>query len=216
MTLVAVEPGLGGVDEQADDGADDDEVEEHLDADDDACAVRLGGDVAEADGREHGDDEVEGTGVVEWLTEMGGRGLRQGQVHDGEDHEEQRDRDAERLDCAQPGHLVLLDPVELQGEDDDERDDADYKTNERLAARAVVERDEVVRAKEQYPGEDHGDRGGDDLATAAAPVELGPAGWRLVGFPGDFVARSDVRVASHGLLTGRRDAFTSAVRRRSK
>ena len=140
--------------------------------------LRLGGDVAEAHRREHGDDQVEGAGVVERLAEVGGRGLRQGQVHDGEHHQEQRDGDAERLNRAQPGYLVALDPVELQGEDDDEGGDADHETNERLPARAVVERDEVVGPEEQDPGEDHGDRRGDDLAAPSAPVELGPAGWR--------------------------------------
>ena len=130
------------------------------------------------DRREHGDDQVEGAGVVERLAEVGGRGLRQGQVHDGEDHEEQRDGDAERLDRAQPGNVIAFDPVELQGEDDDEGGDADDETNDRLAARAVVERDEVVGPEEQDPGEDHGDRRGDDLAAPSAAVELGPAGWR--------------------------------------
>ena len=40
--LVAVEHGLGGVDEEADDGTDDDEVEEHLDADEDAGPLLSG------------------------------------------------------------------------------------------------------------------------------------------------------------------------------
>ena len=71
-----------------------------------------------------------------------------------------------------------LDPVELQGEHNDEGGDADDEANDRFAARAIVERHEVVGTEEEDPSEDHGDRRGDDLAAPSAAVELGPAGWR--------------------------------------
>ena len=57
--------GLGRRTEKSDDDSDDHQVEEHLDADDDASQFTLGGDVAKAHRGEDGDRQVQGSGVVE-------------------------------------------------------------------------------------------------------------------------------------------------------
>ena len=92
-----VDPGLGDVQQEADDGADEDEVEQHLNAEQDPRVVGSRCDVAEADGREDGDREVERAGVIEPLREGPGRRMGQVQVDAGEQDEEERDDDGERL-----------------------------------------------------------------------------------------------------------------------
>src|SRR5664279_4262064 len=59
-----LQAGVDGAEDHLGDQADDDEVDEHLDGDQCAGEVALGGDIAEPDGGEHGDGEVHGVDLV--------------------------------------------------------------------------------------------------------------------------------------------------------
>jgi hypothetical protein len=82
--------------------ADQQQVGQHLDGHPDPGSRRCGHDVAEADGGEDRDREVERVGAGEGLVEAGWVRSPHRVVRRGEQADEQREADRDGLDCAQP------------------------------------------------------------------------------------------------------------------
>jgi len=83
--------------------ADDDDVGEHLPGHDEPCRLGRGGDVAEADGGEHGDSEVQSVGVGHGLAEVAVGHCGDDNVGAREQQQEQRDAGGEGLERSQAG-----------------------------------------------------------------------------------------------------------------
>jgi Polysulphide reductase, NrfD len=81
---------------------ENDQIDDHLPGDHQPGRVGGRGDVTEPDGGEHGDSEVQRVGVVHRLAEVAGRDAGQHEVGAGEQQQEQRDGDAQRLQRPQP------------------------------------------------------------------------------------------------------------------
>jgi hypothetical protein len=119
--------------------ADQQQVGEHLDGHPDPGSLRRGHDVAETDGDEDRDREVERVGPGERLVEAGWARPSHRVVRRGEQADEQREADRHRLECAQPWVRRAGDRQDLQPEDQHRKDDAGRQPHAEYVTAAEVE-----------------------------------------------------------------------------
>ncbi len=116
-------PDLGGPHDELGHDADEHEVQQHLEGDHESGPAVDGTDVTEADGGEHGDDEVEAVDPVDRLGEPARVVVGHPDVGVGEDDDEQRDDRGDGFDPSQRRVVVDDDPLHLADGHDDEQGD---------------------------------------------------------------------------------------------
>ena len=131
--------------------AQQNQVNQHLDAHDKSHGVRCWRDVPEANCRKDGDGEIERTDVIEVLSERMRRCLRRRQIDTGKDDEKERDDGAERLDCSELGDLALYDAAALPHDHHSEHRQADDKAEDWTDPLLNSFGSAEVRRKDQYP-----------------------------------------------------------------
>src|SRR5215471_3188105 len=132
-------------DDDLDGQAEDDQVGDHLPGDQQPGGRGFGGDVAEADGGEDGDGEVQAVGVRQMLAEALDRERGQRDVGGGEQQQEQRDADGQGLDGPQLRERRAHDRADVEGDQGDERHQPDdqYGDNGRGGGGAI-QRQQIV------------------------------------------------------------------------
>jgi len=123
---------------------DDDQIDDHLAGDHQPCRLSGGGDVAEADGGEHRDGEVQGVRAGHGLAEAAGRDAGDDHVAAGEQQQEERHAGGEGLQRPQPGELGGDDRADLEGDQRAERGQPDRQHRDGGPAGGVVQWQQVV------------------------------------------------------------------------